>query len=47
MNPLLQELRDIRGLDPLPWWPPAPGWWLVLAAALVLVAQPRPRELAG
>ncbi|MCU0937035.1 MAG: DUF4381 domain-containing protein [Gammaproteobacteria bacterium] len=36
MNPLLQELRDIRGLDPLPWWPPAPGWWLVLVAVLLL-----------
>ena len=38
MNPLVQELRDIRGLDPTPWWPPAPGWWLVLLAALVLGA---------
>ena len=28
-------LRDIRGLDPVSWWPPAVGWW-VLAALLLL-----------
>ena len=38
MSPLLQDLRDIRGLDPLPWWPPATGWWLVVAVILVLLA---------
>jgi hypothetical protein len=30
------SLRDIHGLDAIPWWPPAPGWWYVLAA-IVLV----------
>jgi hypothetical protein len=30
-------LRDIHDIDPLSWWPPAPGWWL-LALFLVLVA---------
>ena len=30
-------LRDIRGLDPAPWWPPAPGWWVVMAVGLVLM----------
>jgi hypothetical protein len=25
-------LRDIHGLDGVPWWPPAPGWWYVFAA---------------
>jgi hypothetical protein len=31
-------LRDIHGLDGVPWWPLAPGWWYVLAAiALVPV----------
>lgn len=38
MNPTLAELRDIRGLDPAPWWPPAPGWWVVLLAGVVAVA---------
>lgn len=33
---ILSQLRDIRGLDPVSWWPPALGWWLV-AGALVLV----------
>lgn len=34
---LLAQLRDIRGLDPLPWWPIAPGWWFLLAF-LILAA---------
>ncbi len=29
------QLIDIRGLDAIPWWPPAPGWWL---ATLFLIA---------
>ncbi|MDZ7750273.1 MAG: DUF4381 domain-containing protein [Gammaproteobacteria bacterium] len=39
-NPLAQdplaELRDIHLPDPVSWWPPAPGWWLL--ALVVLVA---------
>lgn len=37
MAPALAQLRDIRGIDGVPWWPPALGWWLILAA-IVLVA---------
>lgn len=41
-------LRDIRGLDPAPWWPPGPGWWLVavlvMALALVMVLARRRRS---
>jgi len=33
-------LRDIHDLDSVPWWPPAPGWWVVfgLVALLLLAA---------
>ena len=38
MNPQIDfsqlPLRDIHLPGPVPWWPPAPGWWIV--AALVL-----------
>lgn len=27
-------LNDIQGLDPISWWPLAPGWWAVLAVFL-------------
>lgn len=36
MVPGIDQLRDIRGLDSIPWWPPAPGWWLTGAVIVVL-----------
>jgi len=31
-------LRDVHPPAEPPWWPPAPGWWIVLAIALALLA---------
>jgi len=36
MQPGLDQLRDIRGIDGVPWWPLADGWWLLLGAILLL-----------
>lgn len=41
MNPTQQAtltLRDIHLPDPVSWWPLAPGWWLVLALAILFIA---------
>jgi hypothetical protein len=34
----LPDIRDIHGLDTIPWWPPGPGWWLTALLAIALVA---------
>ncbi len=37
MNPEL-PLRDIHLPEPVGWWPPAPGWWALLAATTLVLA---------
>ncbi len=36
INNLLSKLRDIHLPNDLPWWPLAPGWYVVIAAAFIL-----------
>ena len=36
INPQTLNLRDIHLPDPISWWPLAPGWWIVLAAAVCI-----------
>ncbi|PCJ36311.1 MAG: hypothetical protein COA75_07800 [Cellvibrionales bacterium] len=33
---MLEQLRDIHLPEAVPWWPPAPGWWIVAALLLAL-----------
>ena len=50
-------LRDIHLPATVSWWPPAPGWWILLVLGLVVAAwllylrrrgpQPRPRQDAA
>lgn len=52
----LQDLRDVHMPDPISWWPPAFGWWmimglLILGGGLIFWAwahriRTRPRRLA-
>ena len=52
----LQELRDIHLPDPISWWPPAFGWWMVIVALVMMVSlilwarshrkRTRPRRVA-
>jgi len=40
MAPSMDPLADLRGYhlpDPVSWWPPAPGWWLLAILGLVLI----------
>lgn len=40
MNPQadpLTQLRDIHLPEPVPLWPPAPGWWLLGVVAILVV----------
>ena len=36
-DPLQLPLRDIHLPDSVSWWPPAPGWWTVLALFIAAV----------
>ena len=37
LDPTQLPLRDIHLPNPVSWWPPAPGWWILAAVALGLV----------
>lgn len=36
MNPLMEQLHDIEGIDSIGHWPLGIGWWIVLAGIILL-----------
>jgi len=38
MNPEEIPLRDLHLPEAISWWPLAPGWWLVIGIAVILLA---------
>lgn len=36
-SPPIAMLRDIHDIPAIPWWPPAPGWWLMAIVGTLLV----------
>jgi len=47
MNPdLLSQLRDIHAAPQVPWWPPAPGWWVLALLLLITLGWLGRRVLA-
>lgn len=48
MNPdLLSQLRDIHSAASVPWWPPAPGWWVLAMLVLAVLVWIGKRLLKG
>jgi hypothetical protein len=37
MDPTELPLRDLHLPEPVSWWPLAPGWWLIIALAAVVI----------
>ena len=38
LPPQTLDLRDIHLPEPISWWPIAPGWWMLIASALLIIA---------
>jgi uncharacterized protein DUF4381 len=37
MNPLLEQLHDIEGIDSISVWPLAIGWWIIIFISLAIL----------